>query len=66
MSVDNCTATRVEARRVLEQLSCVIAVENADGAAVLRCRYEDRESTLDTSQTSRLDSLMLQATSLSS
>ncbi|KAH9819947.1 hypothetical protein DFH28DRAFT_1105029 [Melampsora americana] len=42
MSVDNCTATRVEARRVLEQLSCVIAVENADGAAVLKCRYEDR------------------------
>ncbi|EGG07247.1 uncharacterized protein MELLADRAFT_77643 [Melampsora larici-populina 98AG31] len=42
MSVDNCTATRVEARRVLEQLSCVIAVENSDGAAVLRCRYEDR------------------------
>lgn len=42
MSIDNSTASRFEAKRLLEQFGCTVAVENADGAAVLRCRFEER------------------------
>ncbi|KAG0141115.1 hypothetical protein CROQUDRAFT_136332 [Cronartium quercuum f. sp. fusiforme G11] len=42
MSVDNCTATRVEAKRSLEHLGCVTVVEKSEGALMLRCKYDDR------------------------
>lgn len=44
MSVDNATATRFEAKRLLEQQGTAVIVENADGAAVLRCRADEREA----------------------
>lgn len=41
-SVDNCLATRDEAVRVLQALGCQVALEDAQGWGVLKCRMDEK------------------------
>lgn len=46
MSTDYAHPTRLECKRLLEEMGAAVVVQNADGMAILKCRVHERRGML--------------------